>query len=220
MKVSVCVLSGLFFLVGCGESNKEAQKDKKKNSGPISGITSLPSNSGSTESVPLFSNEEGVLKMGDNQSPDKFDDPTDLVLPSEVGGEAVTTIASGAFSDSSNLTSVVIPNTVTNIGDGAFYNNANLKSVTIPNSVKSIGSGAFYACVSLTEITIPASVTNISEMAFLDCKNLKKVTFLGKPPVLKQASTIFENTSVTIYYDPKIPGWGANFAGRACEPME
>ena len=220
MKVSVCVLSGLFFLVGCGESNKEAQKDKKKNSGPISGITSLPSNSGSTESVPLFSNEEGLLKMGDNQSPDKFDEPTDLVLPSEVAGEVVTTIASGAFSDSSNLTSVVIPDTVTSIGDGAFYNNANLKSVTIPNSVTSIGSGAFYACVSLTEITIPASVESISEMAFLDCKKLEKVTFLGKPPVLKEASTIFENTSATIYYDPKIPDWGASFAGRACEPME
>ena len=220
MKVPAYVLFGLFFLVGCGESNKEDQKDKKKNSGPISGITSLPSNSGSTESVPLFSNEEGVLKMGDNQSPDKFDDPTDLVLPSEVGGEAVTTIASGAFSDSSNLTSVVIPDTVTNIGDGAFYNNANLKSVTIPNSVTTIGSGAFYACSSLTEITIPASVTNISEMAFLDCKNLKKVTFLGKPPVLKEADSTFENTSVTIYYDPKVSGWGPSFAGRNCQPIE
>jgi hypothetical protein len=220
MKVSVYVLFGLFFLVGCGESNKETQTDKKKSSGPISGITSLPRNGGESKNIPSFSTEEGVLKMGDNQSPDKFDEPTDLVLPSEVGGEAVTTIASGAFSDSSNLTSVVIPNTVTNIGDGAFYNNANLKSVTIPNSVTSIGSGAFYACASLTDITIPASVTSISEMAFLDCKKLEKVTFLGKPPVLKKASTIFENTSATIYYDPKIPGWGASFAGRACEPME
>lgn len=206
--------------MGCGNSGKEANTDEKKKPVTISGITSVAGAGGGLGEAPSFTNEEGVLKVGDNQSPDKFVAPTDLVIPAEVGGNAVTTIASGAFSDASNLRSVVIPDTVTSIGDGAFYNNANLKSVTISSSVTTIGSGAFYACSSLTEITIPASVTNISEMAFLDCKNLKKVTFLGKPPVLKEADSTFENTSVTIYYDPKVSGWGPSFAGRNCQPIE
>lgn len=220
MRLLACFLFTVFLVQGCSHSGKEVKADKKKKSAKLSGITSTAGTGGGLNKVPSFTNEGVGLQVGDNQSPDKFEAPTDLVIPGEVDGKPVTTIASGAFSDSNNLISVVIPDTVTSIGDGAFYNNSGLKSVTISNGVTSIGSGAFYACSSLTEITIPASVTRISGMAFLDCKSLEKVTFLGKPPVLEEADSTFENTSATIYYDPKTPGWGISFAGRDCLPME
>lgn len=55
----------------------------------------------------------------------------------------VTTIASGAFSRCSALTSVYIPNSVINIGENAFSNCTALAEVAIPNSIKTIGRDAF-----------------------------------------------------------------------------
>ena len=87
----------------------------------------------------------------------------DVVVPSTIGGESVTSIGYNAFYNNS-LTSVTIPNSVTSIGNAAFYNNS-LTSVTIPNSVTSIGPYAFWDN-SLTSVTIPNSVTSIGPTAF------------------------------------------------------
>lgn len=79
---------------------------------------------------------------------------------------SVTIIGDGAFSGSSGLTSVTIPNSVTSIGDGAFSGCSGLTSVTIPHSVTTIGEFAFNSCRGLTSITIPNSVTSIGNRAF------------------------------------------------------
>ena len=50
-----------------------------------------------------------------------------------------------------------------------------IKSLVIPNSVTSIGNRAFYGCSGLTSITIPNSVTSIGSGAFSGCSGLKKV---------------------------------------------
>lgn len=59
----------------------------------------------------------------------------------------VAYIGSGAFTDCTGLTSVVIPNSVTHIGNGAFSCCTGLTSITIPNSVTYIEPGAFYNCI-------------------------------------------------------------------------
>ena len=100
---------------------------------------------------------------------------TNLVIPHEIDGIAVTSIGSSAFQNCTNLTSVTIPNSVTSIGYSAFNSCTNLTSVTIGNSVTSIGEYAFYKCTSLTSITIPNSVTSIGNEAFSDCTNLTGV---------------------------------------------
>lgn len=48
--------------------------------------------------------------------------PSALVIPSTLGGLAVTGIGDEAFEDFSKLNSVVIPNSVTNLGNYAFAN--------------------------------------------------------------------------------------------------
>ena len=84
-------------------------------------------------------------------------------------------VAVSAFSDCTNLTSVIIPNSVTNIGDEAFKNCSGLTSLSIGNSVVSIGSSVFYGCSGLTSVTIPNSVTSIGDEAFYRCSGLTSV---------------------------------------------
>ena len=63
----------------------------------------------------------------------------------------------GAFSDCSNLETVILEEGVKTIGENAFYNCSNLKSITIPSSVSSVEHYAFNGCGSLTEIVINSS---------------------------------------------------------------
>ncbi len=88
-----------------------------------------------------FDNGDGTIEIsgyiGD------IDTLTDLVIPSEIDGKAVTTIGYEAFSDCTSLKSVTISESVKSIYRYAFSNCTSLKSVTIPESVKSIGADAF-----------------------------------------------------------------------------
>ena len=84
-------------------------------------------------------------------------------------------IAGSAFANSSNITSIVIPNSVASIGEYAFYNCDKLKKVIIPDSVTSICKSAFDGCSSLTNVSIPNSVASIGCFAFENCSSLTSI---------------------------------------------
>ena len=88
----------------------------------------------------------------------------------------VSKIASHAFEDCVNLTSVTIPNSVTSIGSWAFSGCSSLTSVTIPNGVTRIEMHTFWRCSSLTSVTIPDGVTMILDNSFRECSSLTAVT--------------------------------------------
>ena len=90
--------------------------------------------------------------------------------------ESVVIIEKNAFYDCIGLTSVTIPNSVTEIGYNAFNNCQNLTSVTIPNSVTEIGYNAFRYCLRLTSVSIPNSITMINSYTFAFCESLTSVT--------------------------------------------
>ena len=96
-------------------------------------------------------------------------------ISAEINGYPVVSIADGAFSRRSTLTSVAIPSSVTSVGDYAFYNCSCLASVAIPSSATSIGFCAFSGCSSLKSIDIPSSVTSIGAYAFDNCYSLASV---------------------------------------------
>ena len=103
----------------------------------------------------------------------------DVVIPSEVTYDnktySVTEIGEWAFGFSTELQSVIIPNSVTKIGDYAFYVCENMKSIIIPDSVTKIGESAFIVCKALSSISIGNSVTEIGNSAFCDCQKLTSV---------------------------------------------
>ena len=113
------------------------------------------------------------------------DTVSDVVIPSTIDGNTITTIGKAAF-QKMNLTSVVIPESITTIGAYAFYDNV-LTSVTIPDSVTILDMGVFeknqltsvilpshltaiydeaFSRNKLTSVEIPASVESIGSMAF------------------------------------------------------
>ena len=74
--------------------------------------------------------------------------------------------------------------TVTNDDDlwvGAFSNCSNLQSVILNQGIKRVGYYSLYNCSSLMDIVIPDSVTIIEEAALYGCDNLKSITlpFIG-----------------------------------------
>ncbi len=91
-------------------------------------------------------------------------------------GSGITSIGSGALSDCTKVTSLILPGNLISIGDYAFYGCEKLKDVQIPASVRSIGIGAFSGCASLLEATIPSGVTSIDESLFYECSSLTSIT--------------------------------------------
>ena len=148
-------------------------------------------------SVALPAAESGVIARGVNISAsaepygdfeyDFLDDGTleitkytgeseNVVIPSTINGEKVTSIKYFAFRDCTNLVSVTIPSSVTKIGGQAFENCTSLTSVTIANGVTNIDGYAFINCTSLVSIKIPSSVTKIGDSVFSGCTKLANIT--------------------------------------------
>ena len=70
---------------------------------------------------------------------------TEVTVPAEVDGYAVTALGEGLFRDSA-VTAVTLPASVTAIGWFAFYGCGSLQSVTVGEAVSTIGYAAFDGC--------------------------------------------------------------------------
>ena len=103
---------------------------------------------------------------------------TEVVIPSEIEGHAVTGIGEEAFDSHTDLVSVSIPSSVTTIEDYAFWGCSSLETVTLA-APADLPLGVFQDCESLTSIIIPEGVTKIGEEAFSGCVALEGVTLPG-----------------------------------------
>ncbi|MBE6387141.1 MAG: leucine-rich repeat domain-containing protein [Lentisphaerae bacterium] len=93
--------------------------------------------------------------------------------------DGVENIASGAFENCKNLTTVVLPDSVKIIKMSAFANCKNLTAVTLPENLENINAYTFSGCENLQFIRIPSKVKTVESSAFKDCKNLIKVILPG-----------------------------------------
>jgi len=115
-----------------------------------------------------------------------------LIFPSSVNGDPVTTIAQNkSLTDTqkAQVTSAYIPDSVETIGPSAFYGFTNLETVTLEQNeslsvasvasastgLKTIDDTAFYNCAKLKGIKIPATVTRVGMEAFTGCANLTSI---------------------------------------------
>jgi len=66
-----------------------------------------------------------------------------VILPSTLNGLPVTSIAVGAFSGCSNLSSIAIPSTITQIADAAFLSCTTMRAVYFEGNAPDLGSSVF-----------------------------------------------------------------------------
>lgn len=121
-----------------------------------------------------------------------------VVIPSTVeynGKEySVTAIGDSAFSNSSNLSHITIPESVTTIGSEAFAECSSLKTITIPNSVTTIESKAF-AWSDIESVIIGTSVQSIGSNAF--GYSLNKLILLPNTPPSGLYDAFSDNIKMT-----------------------
>ena len=120
-------------------------------------------------------------------------DALNLVIPADIDGHLVNSIAPGAFSsvplrsivingntlleseafrDCRKLETVVLHN-VEVIESYAFASCTNLKSISLCENLKTIGKYSFNACRSLENVIIPSGVESIDKYAFRECSSLR-----------------------------------------------
>ena len=106
---------------------------------------------------------------------------SELIVPEYINGYKVTAIGEQAFSDSAQLTKLVIPETTITIGTRAFYGCTGLTEFTIPASVTSIGNQIFYKAENLVTVYYNSSYSPGSGTAnpLLRTDSIKKVVFGG-----------------------------------------
>jgi hypothetical protein len=123
-----------------------------------------------------------------------------VTIPGMIGGLPIMSIGNEAFYQSTNLTSVTIPNNVTNLGHGAFAFCGNLTTVTLPDHLVSVGIGAFWNCTNLASVTMGTNAASMGISEFDSCASLTSLTIPDS--VLKIGSSALQNcsglTNVTI----------------------
>ena len=128
----------------------------------------------------------------------------DIVIPAKVSYSnrtlKVTEIGNSAFSRSSALTSIKIPNSVMTIGSLAFAACSALTDIEIPNSVMTIGVRAFSGCSELKNIKLSDNLIQIKYGTFKDCKSLESIVFPGSIENIEQYIYTTNSYPATSYY--------------------
>lgn len=102
-----------------------------------------------------------------------------LVIPEELDGYPVRTIARSAFAYT-NIVNIQLPKNLRYIEDTAFFNCPYLVNVVLPDYLVSIGNYAFEYCYNIRQFLIP-HIQRIGNQAFEGCTMLSDIYYLGDP---------------------------------------
>lgn len=124
---------------------------------------------------------------------------SDVVVPDQIDGKPVTTIADNAFNSdnkitNNKLTSIALGNNLTTIGKTAFKSCTKLTSITNTENLTTIGEGAFENCTALTDFELSGKVSIIEKKVFSNCKALASINLTGVLAVYENA---FVNCGLT-----------------------
>ena len=135
-----------------------------------------------------------------------------VIIPEEIEGAKVTTIAEKAFETNESVTSVVFPRTIEKIGEHAFYNCKNLQNIRFPKERMTslyIESSAFGLCEIKNPLILQADSLKIGVYAFGYNTDLPSVILLGDEIIFrdypfsgcKSLKQVYVDPSATVSYD-------------------
>lgn len=160
----------------------------------------------------IVSNEDYSAQLSTYNGTD-----AEVIIPDEVYGYKVTSIAPRVFYGNTTMERVFIPETVDTIGLYAFAFCSGLKSITLSANVTSMDNsvfigcsslesaqvdcsieklpgGTFQSCPLLSSVALSASIKEIGSTAFMDCPSLES---LPTKNITKYGSNCFLGTSVS-----------------------
>ena len=144
-----------------------------------------------------------------------------LVIPSQIEGKNVTTIAGSAFAAQShssciNITSIELPQTLTSIGDLAFQG-VKCSTITFPSGITSLPHGVIANNSNLKEICFEGNITSLGSWCFSEDNNVERLVFYANttPHTVGGGSFYLFNTSLCKVYVPKgySSNWGSTWSG-------
>ena len=145
---------------------------------------------------------------------------TDIVIPSEIDGFTITTLADSCF-NSSTFKTLTIPDSVVNILNGIVLGNKNLETVTFTGTptITKIAYGAFNGCSKLKTINLPDTIEEIDNYVFSGCVLLE---LNGLPSALRKIGYNAFNRcqKITISELPSNVGEVGNDAFYGCIAIE
>lgn len=100
---------------------------------------------------------------------------TDIVIPEEINGRAVSAIDENTMSGDGRITSLTVPASISSIGSGAFNGCQKLEKVNLSGGAQ-ILNNSFCDCTALTDISFPYGISEIND-SFKNCTSLKSVKF-------------------------------------------
>jgi len=117
-----------------------------------------------------------VINMPENSYTTKvYTEPEEVVIPTEINGQKITSIGDYAFYNKKVMKKVTIPENITYIGRSAFGSCHGLSNIEILGDINQINDGVFSGCINLTEITLPKNITHIGNNAFTRCRSLESI---------------------------------------------
>ena len=157
---------------GCGKKGGEDEEETAPSvTGQAANVTVIPDDTNTS-----FEPSKGLVyaPSGENLTIVGIGSCTDrhVVIPSEIDGKKVVSIAEAAFAQNLNIDRITIPAGVTLIDKKAFRGCRSLKTVDWPSDLERIGESAFYGS-GLVDVALPDTVKVIGSSAFAFCEDLK-----------------------------------------------
>lgn len=100
--------------------------------------------------------------------------PEELVIPAEINGAPVRSVAMAAFYTCRSITSVVIEEGVDEVGQAAFALCQSLRTAVLPAGLD-VAESMFGGCESLESVVLPEGATSVGHRAFESCAKLVAV---------------------------------------------
>ncbi|MDR2510145.1 MAG: leucine-rich repeat protein [Spirochaetaceae bacterium] len=120
----------------------------------------LPVYSQSTDEFEVLQKSDGTIAITGYTKKN-----ASVTIPSNISGQTVNEVGSGAFSGNTTLRSVEIPASIALVGNSAFSGCTGLTTVSFGNGLEVIGDGAFANC-RISTLELPASLRTIGNEAF------------------------------------------------------